>query len=99
MNNGKEDISHAELAARLFRATQTEEKLRRENIQGKTKANKTHFEIGKKVRQIIEELGGTMPEDLPTPEKDLKKLEQRVKSAEKKMIEERELPNRMEDGK
>ena len=57
----------AVLAANLFRATQTEEKLRRENIQGKTKANTTRFEVGKKVRQTIEELGGTMPEDLPHP--------------------------------
>ena len=76
----------------------TEEKLRRENIQRKTKANKTHFEVGKKVRQTIEELGGTMPEDLPTPEEDMKKLERRVKSAEKKMINGSELPNRLEDG-
>ncbi len=96
LNNGKEDISHAELAARLFRATQTEEKLRRENIQRKTKANKTHFEVGKKVRQTIEELGGTMPEDLPTPEEDLKKLERRVKSAEKKTLKSSELPDKLE---
>ena len=104
LNNGKEDISHAELAARLFRATQTEEKLRRENIQRKTKASKTHFEVGKKVRQTIEELGGTMPEDLPTPEEDLKKLGRRVKSAEKKLIKEKGLSadyaddRRLEDG-
>lgn len=71
-------MGSTELAANLFRATQTEDKLRRENIQGKTKANATHFEVGKKVRQTIEELGGTMPEDLPTPEKDLKKLERRT---------------------
>ena len=71
------------LAANLFRATQTEEKLRRENIQGKTKANTTHFEVGKKVRQTIEELGGTMPEDLPTPDEDLKKLEKRANSQKK----------------
>ena len=94
-----DNMGSTELAANLFRATQTEEKLRRENIKKKTKANKTHFEVGKKVRQTIEELGGTMPEDLPTPKEDLKKLERRVKSAEKKMIEESELPNRMEDGK
>ncbi|MBW2165983.1 MAG: DNA damage-inducible protein D, partial [Deltaproteobacteria bacterium] len=56
-----------------------------ENIQRKTKANKTHFEVGKKVRQTIEELGGTMPEDLPTPEEDMKKLERQVKSAEKRL--------------
>ena len=63
-----------ELAANLFRATQTEEKLRRENIQGKPQANQTHFEVGKKVRQTIRELGGAMPEDLPT-EDSIKKLE------------------------
>lgn len=73
-----DNMGSTELAANLFRATQTEEKLRRDNIQGKTKANKTHFEVGKKVRQTIEELGGTMPEDLPTPDEDLKKLEKRV---------------------
>ena len=58
------------LTANLFRATQTEEKLRRENIQGKQAANNTHYEVGKKVRQTIAELGGTMPEDLPTPVKE-----------------------------
>jgi len=81
-----DNMGSTELAANLFRATQTEEKLRRENIQRKIKANKTHFEVGKKVRQTIEELGGTMPEDLPTPEEDLKKLEQRERSAEKKRV-------------
>lgn len=58
-------MGSTELAANLFRATQTEEKLRRENIQGKQNANKAHFEVGKKVRKTIEELGGAMPEDLP----------------------------------
>ena len=58
-------MGSTELAANLFRATQTEEKLRRENIQGKQKANQTHFEVGKKVRQTIKEIGGTMPENLP----------------------------------
>jgi DNA-damage-inducible protein D len=60
-----DNMGSTELAANLFRATQTEEKLRRENVQGKTKANTTHFEVGKKVRQTIEELGGTMPEERP----------------------------------
>jgi DNA-damage-inducible protein D len=78
-----DNMGSTELAANLFRATQTEEKLRRENIQGKTKANTTHFEVGKKVRQTIEELGGTMPEDLPTPDEDLKKLEKRAKAQKK----------------
>ena len=61
-------MGSTELAANLFRTTQTEEKLRRENIKGKTKANQTHYDVGKKVRQTIEDLGGTMPEDLPTAE-------------------------------
>lgn len=61
-------MGSTELAANLFRATQTEEKLKRENIKGKQKANKTHYEVGEKVRQTIKELGGTMPEDLPTEE-------------------------------
>lgn len=61
-------MGSTELAANLFRATQTEEKLRRENIKGKANANHTHYEVGKKVRQTIKELGGTMPEDLPTVE-------------------------------
>ena len=58
-------MGSTELAANLFRATQTEDKLRRENIKGKQKANQTHFEVGKKVRKTIQELGGTMPENLP----------------------------------
>ncbi len=68
-------MGSTELAANLFRATQTDEKLRRENVQGKDNANQTHFEVGRKVRQTIEELGGTMPEDLPTPEKSIRQVE------------------------
>lgn len=67
-------MGSTELAANLFRATQTEEKLRRENIKGKYKANQTHYEVGKKVRETIQELGGTMPEDLPTVDS-IKKIE------------------------
>lgn len=67
-------MGSTELAANLFRATQTEEKLRRENIKGKTAANQTHYEVGKTVRKTIKELGGTMPEDLPTADS-IKKLE------------------------
>lgn len=70
-------MGSTELAANLFRATQTDEKLRRENIKGKEKAYQTHFEVGKKVRQTIKELGGTMPEDLPTPEKSIKEIEKK----------------------
>ena len=69
-------MGSTELAANLFRATQTEEKLRRENIRGKQRANQTHFEVGVKVRQTIKELGGTMPEDLPAVES--------IKAVEKK---------------
>lgn len=61
-------MGSTELAANLFRATQAEEKLRRENVKGKDAANRTHREVGAKVRQTIQELGGTMPENLPTTE-------------------------------
>ncbi len=76
-------MGSTELAANLFRATQTEEKLIREKIKGKGKANQTHFIVGKKVRDTIDELGGTMPEDLPTPEKSVKQ----IRKEEKKIIE------------
>lgn len=72
-------MGSTELAANLFRATQTDEKLRRENIRGKEKANQTHYEVGRKVRQTIAELGGTMPEDLPTPEKSVRQIESEQK--------------------
>jgi DNA-damage-inducible protein D len=84
LKKGENILDHmgsTELAANLFRATQTEEKLKRENIKGKLNANKTHFEVGQKVRQTIKELGGTMPEDLPT-EDSIKKIE----SSKKKSI-------------
>ena len=69
-------MGSTELAANLFRATQTEEKLRRENIIGKENANQVHQAVGKKVRQTIKELGGTMPEDLK-PEEHIRQLEKR----------------------
>ena len=72
-------MGSTELAANLFRATQTDEKLRRENIQGKENAYETHFEVGQKVRQTIKELGGTMPEDLPTPKKSIAQIEKEQK--------------------
>lgn len=72
-------MGSTELAANLFRATQAEEKLRRDNIQGKNNANQTHFEVGKKVRRTIRELGGTMPEDLPLPEKSMIQLKKSKK--------------------
>lgn len=71
-------MESTELAANLFRATQTEDKLRRENIKGKEKANETHFEVGQKVRKTIHELGGEMPESLPNAES-VKKIGKRAK--------------------
>lgn len=71
-------MGSTELAANLFRATQTDEKLRREGIKGKDAANRTHYKVGVKVRQTIKELGGTMPEDLPTPEKSVRQLEREL---------------------
>ena len=82
LKKGQQILDHMgyeELAANLFRATQTEAKLKRENVQGKENANQTHFEVGKKVRDTIKELGGTMPEYLPTPTKSIKQLEQEQK--------------------
>lgn len=72
-------MGYEELAANLFRATQAEAKLRRENIQGKENANAAHFEVGKAVRDTIKGLGGTMPEDLPTPTKSIKQIEREQK--------------------
>lgn len=78
-------MGSTELAANLFRATQTDEKLRRDNVQGKAAANQVHYQVGAKVRQTIKDLGGTMPEDLPTPEKSIKQLE---REQEKKKLKE-----------
>ena len=64
-----------ELAANLFRITQTEAKLKRENIKTKQKANQTHYTVGTTVRKAIKDIGGTMPEDLPTPKTSLKEIE------------------------
>jgi len=67
-------MGSTELAANLFRATQAEEKLRRDEVKGKDAANRTHREVGAKVRQTIRELGGTMPEELPVVES-IKKID------------------------
>jgi DNA-damage-inducible protein D len=64
-----------ELAANLFRITQTESKLKREKVRGVKAATATHYTVGKKVRQTIKDLGGTMPEDLPTPKKSISRVE------------------------
>jgi DNA-damage-inducible protein D len=78
-DNILDHMGSTELAANLFRATQTEEKLRREHVQGKGQANAVHYQVGRKVRKTIEELGGTMPEDLPTPPKSIKQIEKEQK--------------------
>ena len=80
-------IGSVELAANLFRATQTEEKLRREKTKSKMEANQAHKEVGKKVRKTIKELGGTMPENLPTPETSIKMLEKKTKGIQKRKNE------------
>lgn len=85
LKKGQEILDHmgsTELAANLFRATQTDDKLRREQITDKIKANETHFEVGTKVRKTIEELGGTMPEDLPVPDKSIRELERKSRPKE-----------------
>jgi DNA-damage-inducible protein D len=76
-------MGSTELAANLFRATQTDEKIRRDKIKGKENAFQTHFEVGQKVRQTIKELGGTMPENLPTPKKSIRQIEK--EQAKKKL--------------
>lgn len=68
-------MGSTELAANLFRATQAEEKLKRDGVQGKTQANKLHHAVGAKVRQTIKDLGGTLPEHLPTPDKSIQQIE------------------------
>lgn len=80
LDNNEKILDHmgsTELAANLFRATQTDEKLRREDIKGKYKANQTHYEVGKKVRATIKELGGIMPENLPTPEMSIEEIKKK----------------------
>lgn len=70
-------MGSTELAANLFRATQTDEKLRRDRVTGKKEAGDIHFQVGQKVRETIADLGGVMPEDLPTPEKSIKQIERK----------------------
>ena len=78
-----DNMGSDELIANLFRISQTEQKLKRDNIQTENDANQAHYEVGSKIRNTIKELGGTMPEDLPTPKKSLKQLE---KENNKKML-------------
>lgn len=78
LQTGQEILDHMgsdELAANIFRASQTKQKLERDKIQGKEPAGQIHFQVGRKVRQTIQELGGTMPEDLPTPARSIRQLQ------------------------
>ena len=68
-------MGSTELIANLFRISQTEEKLKKDNIHSCSKATAIHYEVGSKVRKAIEDIGGTMPEDLPRPEKSIKQIE------------------------
>ena len=70
-----DNMGSDELVANLFRISQTEQKLRNENISLENEADETHYEVGKEIRKTIKKLGGTMPENLPTPNKSLKELE------------------------
>ena len=79
-----DNMGSDELIANLFRISQTEQKLKKDNIQSEKEANKTHYNIGKNIREVIAKNGGTMPEDLPTPKKSLKQLEKENKKSLKK---------------
>ena len=74
-----DNMGSDELIANQFRISQTNQKLKKENIQGEAEANDAHYEVGKIVREAIKKAGGTMPEKLPTPEKSLKQLEKEKK--------------------
>ena len=79
-----DNMGSDELIANLFRISQTEQKLKKDNIQTEREANKTHYNIGKNIREVIAKNGGTMPEELPTPKKSLKRLEKENKKSLKK---------------
>ena len=78
-----DNMNEDELVANLFRINQTKQKLLRDKIKGEKEARDTHYEVGKKVRKAIADIGGMMPEDMPTPDKSLKELEKRAKANRK----------------
>ena len=81
-----DNMGSDEFIANLFRISQTEQKLRKDNVKSEKEANETHYEVGKKVRKAIADIGGTMPEDLPTPKKSLKQLEKENSKSLRKKI-------------
>ena len=78
-----DNMGSEELADNIFRIAQTDAKLKRDNVDNEYTANSVHFEVGKEIRNSIKRLGGTMPEDLPTPDKSLKDLEKDTKRVDK----------------
>ena len=84
-------MGSTELIANLFRISQTEEKLRKDKIRGADKATKTHYAVGKEVRAAIKKIGGTMPEDLPTPDKSIQQIEKEQMERLKKKAKEGKL--------
>ena len=74
-----DNMNEDELVANLFRINQTKQKLLKDKVQGESNASDIHYEVGKKVRKAIKDIGGTMPEDMPTPKKSLKVLEKENK--------------------
>ena len=75
-----DNMNEDELVANLFRINQTKQKLLKDKVQGENNANDIHYEVGKEIRYTIKKLGGTMPEDMPTPNKSLKELEKEIKN-------------------
>ena len=80
-----DNMNEDELVANLFRINQTKQKLLRDKIEGEKEARDTHYEVGKKVRKAIADIGGMMPEDMPTPDKSLKELEKEKKQIERRL--------------
>ena len=80
-----DNMNEDELVANLFRINQTKQKLLRDNVRGEKEARDTHYEVGKKVRKAIADIGGMMPEDMPIPDKSLKELEKRAKANRKEI--------------
>ena len=79
-----DNMDEDELVANLFRINQTKQKLLKDNVQGEKEAKDVHYEVGKKVRKAIADIGGMMPEEIPTPKKSLKELERQKKQIENK---------------
>ena len=78
-NSGYKGLYNGETADNIFRIAQTDAKLKRDKVNNEYTANSVHYEVGKEVRNSIKRLGGTMPENLPTPNRSLKELEKDIK--------------------